>query len=105
MSGFLQLQTTVGSREEAERIAEMLVQRRLAACVQILGPMVSVYRWAGAVEQGEEWLCLAKISASAFANVEAALHAEHSYDCPQMIALPIVEGSQSYLDWLAAELG
>jgi periplasmic divalent cation tolerance protein len=105
MSEIIQVTTAVGSREEAEQIATALVEQRLAGCVQIVGPVRSVYRWQGAVEQGDEWLCLAKTSRDAYAEVEAAIRELHSYECPEVIATPIVAGSEAYLDWLGDSVG
>lgn len=104
MSEFIQVAATAGSLREAERIAVALVDRRLAACVQIVGPIRSVYRWQGAVEQAEEWLCLVKTSAEQYAAVEAAIRELHSYDCPEVIATPITHGSAAYLQWLGDQL-
>jgi periplasmic divalent cation tolerance protein len=100
MNEFVQVTTAVGRREEAERIALALVERGLAGCVQIVGPVRSVYRWQGAVEQGDEWLCLAKTTRAAYTDAEAAIRELHSYECPEIIATPIVLGSRAYLAWL-----
>ncbi len=104
MSEFLQITTTAGSREEADRIATTLVDRRLAACVQIVGPVRSIYRWHGKIEHGDEWLCHIKTTAERYAAAEAAIRELHSYDCPEIIATPIVAGSEAYLAWLAANV-
>jgi periplasmic divalent cation tolerance protein len=96
--------TTVGSAAEAELIAAALVERRLAACVQTLGPIRSRYRWRDAIEQAEEWQCLAKTEASRYEEVEAAIRELHSYEEPEVIALPIAAGSAGYLDWVSSEL-
>lgn len=98
---FVQISSAAGSREEADRIAAALVERRLAGCVQIVGPVRSVYRWQGQVEQADEWLCLVKTTREQYAAVEAAIRELHSYDCPEIIATPIVAGSAAYLAWLA----
>ncbi len=103
MSDFIQVTTTAPSREEADRIAQTLVERRLAACVQIAGPVESHYRWKGALERSTEWLCLIKTRRANYAAVEAAIRANHSYEVPEIIACPIETGSASYLDWLRAE--
>ncbi len=100
MAEYLQVQTTAGSEKEAERLAAALVERRLAACVQVIGPIVSRYRWQGEVEQAHEWLCLAKTEAERYAELEAAIRELHSYEEPEVIATPIVAGSARYLDWL-----
>lgn len=100
MNAFLQISTTAATREDAERIAAALVERRHAACVQVVGPATSVYRWQGAVERCEEWLCLIKTTAAAYGAVEAAIRELHPYECPEMIATPIERGSAPYLAWI-----
>jgi periplasmic divalent cation tolerance protein len=105
MTEFLQIKTSVGSGQEAEDIAEALVERRLAACVQIVGPVQSVYRWQGEVERAEEWLCLAKTTRAQWSAVEAAIRELHSYECPEVIATAIAAGSKGYLQWLAEQVG
>lgn len=95
--------TTTGSEAEAERIAAALVERRLAACVQVLGPIHSRYRWQDEVEQAEEWRCEAKTTAALYPRVEAAIRELHSYDEPEIVAVPIVAGSPGYLAWIDAE--
>jgi periplasmic divalent cation tolerance protein len=92
---------TCGSEEEASRIARALVEARLAACVIILGaPVRSVYRWRGRVERAEEHLLLAKTRRSRMKAFEAEVKRLHSYETPEIIALPIAEGSRAYLAWL-----
>ena len=100
MTDFVQVLTTVASEEEAGRIAALLVERRLAACVQVVGPIVSRYRWQGQVEEEREWQCLAKTTRTAYAAVEAAIREIHSYDEPEIVATPIVAGSAGYLAWI-----
>jgi len=100
MTDYLQVLTTVGSEEEAERVAAALVERRLAACVQITGPISSHYRWQGKVEHAREWQCLAKTTAAQYADVEATIAELHSYEEPEIVATPIVAGSKGYLAWL-----
>jgi periplasmic divalent cation tolerance protein len=97
--------TTTASRDEAERIARTLVERQQAACVQLVGPIASVYRWQGNVEQSQEWLCLIKTDEAHFADVEATIGELHSYEVPEVIALPITTGSASYLNWLSDAVG
>jgi periplasmic divalent cation tolerance protein len=104
-SEYLQVLTTAGSREQAGAIAAALVERRLAACVQISGPIASIYRWRGAIENAEEWHCLAKTAASHLDAVETAIRELHSYDQPEIIATPIVAGSAGYLRWIDESLG
>lgn len=91
---------TAANREEAARLAEMLVGARLAACVQILPEIESVYRWEGKVERQREVLLIAKTTASKFEEIEREVRAIHSYATPEIVALPIVAGSAPYLQWL-----
>jgi len=100
MTDQIQVVTTAGSEEEAGRIATVLVEKRLAACVQVVGPIVSRYRWQGAIEEEREWQCLAKTTRAAYGAVEAAIREVHSYDEPEIIATPIVAGSAGYLAWI-----
>lgn len=100
MSEHVQVLTTAGSEEEAARIATALVERRLAACVQVAGPITSCYRWQGEVEEEQEWQCLAKTTRAAYPAVEAAIRELHSYEEPEIIATEIVAGSPGYLAWI-----
>jgi periplasmic divalent cation tolerance protein len=84
--------TTTGSREEADRIARALVERELAACVNILGPISSVYRWKGKIETGNEFLLLIKSTEDAFDRVRDAIRALHSYEMPEFIELAVTRG-------------
>jgi periplasmic divalent cation tolerance protein len=104
MSEFIQVITTAGSRDEAQRLADMLVDGRLAACVQVLGPLASTYWWQGRRETSEEWQCVAKTERRLYAEVEAAIKARHSYTTPEILALPVLAGHAAYLAWLEAEL-
>jgi len=101
--GVVQVVTTVGGREEADRLAGVLVGERLAACVQVVGPIWSTYWWQGEVETAEEWLCVVKTTEARYAAVEARVKALHSYDVPEITATPVVAGSAEYLGWVAAE--
>ena len=91
---------TAASGEEATRLAEMLVGAHLAACVQILPEMESVYRWQGKIERQAEILLLAKTTRAKFADLEREVRALHSYDTPEIIAVPVEMGSAAYLQWL-----
>ena len=104
MAEYVQVLTTAGSEEEAERVSAELVEGRLAACVQVIGPISSRYHWQGEVEVSREWLCLAKTEADRYAEVEAAIRAVHSYDEPEIVALPVSAGSAGYLDWVSESL-
>lgn len=92
--------TTAGSVEEANKIAEALVQRRLAACVNVVGPISSVYRWKENVEPAQEWLLLVKTTAEVVDAVGSAIKELHSYELPECVALPIDGGSEAYLEWI-----
>ena len=97
--------TTTGSHEEAGKIAHTLVERRLAACVNIIPRIESVYRWQGKVETAEEWLLLIKTQAEFFGHVRDAVKELHSYDLPECVMLEVSAGSQEYLDWIAKNTG
>ncbi len=105
MTEYVQVLTTVSSEEEAERIADDLLDRRLAACVQVVGPILSRYRWQGELEQAREWQCLAKTEAGLYGEVEAAIRKIHSYDEPEILATPILAGSVGYLAWVSENVG
>ena len=105
MPEFIQVLTTVERREEAERIARSLVEKRLAACVQIVGPIASTYRWKGEVEAAEEWQCLVKTRRDFYHQVERGIRLLHSYEVPEIIATPIIAGSADYLEWLDENVG
>jgi periplasmic divalent cation tolerance protein len=92
--------TTAGNREEAERIANALVTGELAACVNILGPMTSVYRWQEKVERADEFLLVIKTWSDGYERVEAAIKELHSYELPECIAFRVEKGSEQYLEWL-----
>jgi periplasmic divalent cation tolerance protein len=103
MGDFIQVTTTASTKEEAAKIAKALLEGRLAACVQILGPIESRYWWNGKIEQSTEWLCLIKTNRGKYSAVEAAIRANHSYEVPEIVACPIELGSEPYLDWLRSE--
>ena len=95
---------TCGSPEEARTIARALVDRRLAACVNVIPGIESVYRWKDAVEEASECLLLAKTTRDWFAPLESAVRELHSYELPEIIALPVVDGLGAYLNWIAASV-
>jgi periplasmic divalent cation tolerance protein len=97
--------TTAGSQEEAVKIAHALVERRLAACVNIVPRIESVYRWQGKVETSQEWLLLIKTQAELFERVRDAVKELHSYELPECVMLEVTAGSQKYLDWIAENTG
>ncbi len=103
-AAFLMVITTTDSVEDANRIADAVVKKRLVACAQVEGPMISTYWWEGKVEQGQEWKCSMKTSTALYSDLEAELTRVHTYDTPEIIAIPIVQGSREYLAWMADEL-
>jgi periplasmic divalent cation tolerance protein len=97
--------STCGTKEEAEMLARRLLEARLAACVNVLTQIRSFYRWQGKIEESVEWLLIIKTSRDLFEKVRTVLESAHSYELPEVLALPIVEGSPNYLAWLDRELG
>jgi periplasmic divalent cation tolerance protein len=95
--------TNLPDRATAEALAEELVAQRLAACVNILAPCRSVYRWQMAVQRDEEHPMLIKTTRERYAALESAIRARHPYELPEIVAVPIELGLQAYLDWVAAE--
>ncbi len=104
MSGFIVVYVTVESAEEGKRLASALVEERLAACVNRLGPVQSTYRWKGQVERSEEHLLIIKTSEGLFGRLKKRVQELHSYSVPEVIALPIVDGNEGYLKWLEDQL-
>ena len=104
MNEYLQVTTTLGSREEAANMARMLVEERLAACAQVIGPVMSTYRWEGRIEEEEEWQCVAKTTGDRYPELEAAVRRLHTYEVPEILATPVVKGSADYLGWLRSQL-
>lgn len=96
--------TTCGSAEEAAALARRLVELRLAACVSVLAGVRSVYRWKGAIEDSGEWLLLIKSRRDLFERLRAEIRSQHSYEVPEVLALPVGAGSAEYLAWMDSEL-
>jgi periplasmic divalent cation tolerance protein len=95
---------TCGSVEEAEVLARRLIDQRLAACVSVVAPVKSFYRWKGEITDSAEWLLIIKTSRPLFSQLKSLLESSHTYEVPEVIAMPIVEGSANYLAWLDSEL-
>lgn len=103
-AGAVQIVTTVADKAAAVTLARGLVERRLAACVQIDGPIESVYRWKGTIEQAAEWRLTLKTTSAAAPRAIASLRRDHPYDEPEILVLPVSGGSEGYLRWLADEV-
>ncbi len=95
---------TTASTQEAENIAQRLLKEKLIACANIIGPVTSHFHWAGKIEKSEEFLMLMKTRKELFEKVSEIVHKIHSYEVPEILALPVVAGSTTYLDWLANSL-
>jgi periplasmic divalent cation tolerance protein len=103
--GYLVVFITTSSYEEARKIADKLVDRKKAACVNIVPRVNSLFRWKGKIEEAEESLMVVKTRAELFTDVVSVVKSIHSYEVPEIIALPIVEGNPDYLEWLKKETG
>jgi periplasmic divalent cation tolerance protein len=95
--------TNLPDRAAAERLADLLIEKRVAACVNVLAPCRSVYRWKGAVQHDEEHPMLIKTTSERYPEMEKVLRAGHPYELPEIIAVPIERGLPAYLEWVAAE--
>jgi len=103
MTEFIQVSTSTDKRENADMISREMVEKRLAACVQITGPVTSLYWWKDNIEKTEEWLLIIKTRKELYPELEAAIKKAHSYETPEIIAVPVVAGSKDYLAWLESE--
>ena len=100
MSKLIQVTTTTSNKEDAEKLSDILVSKKLVACVQVLGPLVSTYWWQGKIEKTREWLCLIKSKKLFYKKIEECIKRNHPYDVPEIIMMPIVGGSKAYLQWI-----
>jgi periplasmic divalent cation tolerance protein len=100
---YLQVQTTTDSRTEAMELARLAVELRLAACAQVVGPMTTTYWWDQGIERAEEWMIILKLPGDRYDELTALLTERHSYDEPEIVATPIITGSESYLNWIMDE--
>ena len=104
MTEYIQVLTTVEHRADAEKIARNLVEKHIAACVQIVGPLTSYFQWQGKLDSAQEYLCLIKSRSDLFTELEAAIQSMHPYEVPEILATPIIKGNAEYLNWMAVEL-
>jgi periplasmic divalent cation tolerance protein len=100
---FIQVVTTAPSQEGAKKIAQALLDQRLAGCVQIVGPIASLYRWKGQIETALEWQCWIKTRRAKYDAVAQVIQQNHTYEVPEILAIPILDGAEPYLRWLASE--
>jgi periplasmic divalent cation tolerance protein len=100
VTGFCQVTTTWPDQTAADRAASALVQERLAACAQVLGPLFSTYEWKGATEQSQEWYCHLKTTTARLPDLQRRIRELHPYELPEIVALPILGGDPEYLDWI-----
>jgi len=98
------VETTTETNEEAENLAEIMVKSRLAGCAQVQGPFTSFYWWKGELTKSKEWKCAFKTSRKNYHPLEDEIRKVHSYETPEIAAIPLVKGSKSYLNWLSQEL-
>jgi periplasmic divalent cation tolerance protein len=96
----IQVITTISARPEAEKIAKALIDKKLAACVQIAGPIKSIYRWKGRIETAREWVCVIKAKSRLYKKIETAIKELHPYEVPEIIATPIMLANKDYLKWI-----
>lgn len=104
MTEYIQVITTTEKKTDAEKIAEVLVEKKLAGCVQIIGPISSIYWWEGKMERADEWLCLIKTTKTMYEDLESAIRKIHPYKVPEILAIPVVAGNKNYLSWLDSVL-
>jgi len=99
-----QVITTAATRTDVQAIAHAVVEQRLAACAQVIGPITSTYWWQGKIGTAEEWLCVMKSRQDLYGELEKAIRQVHPYEVPEILAVPVVQGSQDYLEWMDHEL-
>ena len=104
MTNYVQVVTTTETKADAQAIANAVVEKRLAGCVQVIGPITSTYWWQEKIETAEEWLCVIKSRQDLYERLEKAIQEIHPYEVPEILATPVTEGSKSYLTWLDNEL-
>jgi len=104
MTNFIQITTTVIKLEEAIKITDNILNKKLAACAQIIGPIKSIYWWKNKIENKKEWLCIIKTKKHFFKKIEKLIKDIHSYELPEITVIPIINGSKEYLKWIDNEV-
>jgi len=103
MTDFIFVQTSSNSENGAQRIADAIIEKRLAGACWVSGPVKSTYWWKGKIDQEQEWVCSFKTRKDLYSTIEQVIKEAHSYEIPEIVAIPIITGNQSYLDWIVAE--
>ena len=104
MTEFIQVFITVNDKDKAKEMAGILLEKKLAACVQISGPVTSLYRWEGSLEEDQEWLLIIKTGEPLYTELEEQIKKIHDYEVPEILAVPVLDGNKDYLKWLKNEL-
>jgi periplasmic divalent cation tolerance protein len=103
MTEYIEVHTPIDSQEGAQKMANAIVSRRLAACVQVSGPIISTFWWQGKMEQAQEWVCTAKTRGEFYSQLEQTIREVHPYDVPEILAVKVVAGNTDYLTWVSQE--
>jgi periplasmic divalent cation tolerance protein len=103
MPDYIEVHSTTDSREEADRICAAVVEARLAACAQVTGPIRSAYWWQGKIERADEYFLMMKTTRDRFGALAKLIRENHSYETPDIVAVPILEGTEDYLEWISSE--
>lgn len=104
MTEYIQVVTTTDTKENARQIARRVVEKNLAACAQIIGPISSIFWWKNNINEEEEWLIIIKSRKDIYEDLEQAIRKVHKYEIPEILAMPVVAGAKSYLEWLDGEV-
>lgn len=104
MAEYIQVVTTTEKKDDAQKVATFVIEKRLAGCVQIIGPITSTFWWKDNIEIAEEWICVIKSRLDLYPEIEKAIRQVHPYEVPEILGMPIISGSKDYLKWLSNEL-
>ena len=104
MTDYIQVMTTTDNKESSQKIAKMVIEKRLAACAQIIGPVISTYWWNDDINEDEEWLLVMKTVRDLYSDLEKTILNGHPYEVPEILAVPVIDGNKSYLEWLGREV-
>ncbi len=104
MTNYIQVITTFETKSDAERTARSILEKRYAACIQVIGPIASMYWWNDRIENSEEYLCIIKSRDDLFTELEQIIKKLHPYDVPEILSVPLLDGNSDYLEWMSKEL-